>query len=70
MLFIYFFSLFKKFFEIYLIHNVMLVSSVHLSDSAMHSLFAFSSIIGYYKMLNIVPCAIYTVGPCCYLFYI
>ena len=42
----------------------VLVSSAQQSDSAMHMyiyifFFRFFSIMGYYKMLNIVPC-----GPC------
>ena len=45
------------FFEVYLIYNVVLVSGIQPSDSVIF-FFRFFSIIGYYKILNIVPCAI------------
>ena len=34
------------------------VSDVHQSDSVIHIFFSFFSMIGNYKILNIVPCAI------------
>ena len=49
------------FIEVYLIYNVLLVSGIQQSDSVIHiylSFIRFFSIIGYYKILNIVPCAI------------
>ena len=51
----------------------VLVSSAQQSDSAMHMyiyifFFRFFSIMGYYKMLNIVPCAIQQ--DLVYLFYV
>ena len=49
-----FFSLIK----VQLIYNVVLVSGVQQSDSVIYTFF---SIIGYYKILNIV---LYRVGPC------
>ena len=65
---IYLFYFFLIFIEIWLICNVVLVSYVQQSDSVLYiyiyktiyinSFFIFSSIIGYYKILNIVPCAI------------
>ena len=48
---------FCLFIEIYLTYIVMLVSSVQHSDSVILS-FRFLSIIGYYKILSIVPCVI------------
>ena len=64
---------FKIFIEM-LINNVVLVSGVQQSDSVIHIhlylfFFRFFSIIGCYKILSIVPCAIQQVliG---YLFYI
>ena len=53
---------FCLFIEIYLTYIVMLVSSVQHSDSVI-LFFRFFSVIGYYKMLSIVPCAI-QLGPC------
>ena len=51
----------------------MLVSAVQQSDSAIHTyisiFFRFFSLIGYYKILSIVPCAIQWVLVV-YLFYI
>jgi len=45
--------------EIYLVYNVVLVSSIH-SDSFIYIFFFFRlfSIVGYYKIQSIVPCAI------------
>ena len=53
---------FKKI-ELQLIYNIMLVSSVQDRDSVIHTyvspfFFRLFSIIGYYKKLDIVPCAI------------
>ena len=53
---------FKKI-ELQLIYNIMLVSSVQDRDSVIHTyvspfFFRFFSLIGYYKILSIVPCAI------------
>ena len=48
------------FIEIQLIYNVVLLSSVQQSASFIHIyifFFRLFSIIGYYKILNIVPCA-------------
>ena len=43
-----------------MIYNVVLVSGIQPSDSVTHVLFfRFFSLIDYYKMLNIVPCAIH-----------
>ena len=57
-----------------MIYSVVLVSSVQQSDSVIHMYiyifsFRFFSLIGYYKILSVVPCAIQwvLVG---YLFYI
>ena len=47
--------------EVYLIYNVVLISTVQQSDSVMHRyifFFIFFSIMVYYRILNIVPCAI------------
>ena len=51
--------------EIQLIYNVVLISGIQQSDSVIHTyiyiyifFFRFFSIIGYYKILSIVPCAI------------
>ena len=49
------------FIEVQLIYNVVLVSGAQQSDSVIHIylfFFRFFSIIGYYRILNIVPCAI------------
>ena len=73
-------SLFSQFFksEVQLIYNVVLVSSVQQNDSVIHIyvasqlarfFFRFFSIIGYYKILSIVSCAIQQVLYV-YLFYI
>ena len=46
---------------IYMIYNVVLVSAIQLSDSVIHIhlfFFRFFPHIGYYKILNRVPCAI------------
>ena len=48
--------------EVQLIYSVVLVSGVQQSDSVIHMytnlfFFRFFSIIGYYKILDIVPCA-------------
>ena len=43
------------FIEVELIYSV---SGVQQSDSNIYSFFRFFSITGYYKILNIVPCAI------------
>lgn len=49
-----------NFTEIYLIYNVVLISSVQQSDSVMHAyiciLLHILSIVAYYRILNIVPC--------------
>ena len=49
-------------FEVELIYNVTLVSGVQHSDSVIHIyiytfFFRFFSLIGYYKIFSIVPCA-------------
>ena len=50
--------------EIYLIYSIVLVSGIQQSDSVMYVCvyiyiyFRLFSITGYYKILNIVPCAI------------
>ena len=43
-----------------LLYNVVLVSAVQQSESVLYVyiVFRLSSIIGYYKILNIVPCAV------------
>ena len=59
-----------------MVYNIVLVSCVQQSDSVnhiyvytyIHSFFTFSSVIGYYKILSIVPCAIQSVVVG-YLFY-
>ena len=56
-----------------LIYNVVLVSGVQQNDSVIHMytylfFFRFFSIIGYYKILNVVPCALQSVLVV-YLFY-
>ena len=48
--------------KVQLIYNVVLISVVQQSDSVLYIymdifFFIFFSIIGYYKILNIVPCA-------------
>ena len=51
----------KNFIEIQLIYNVVLVSGLQQSDSVIcicTFFFRFFSIIGYYKILSRVPCAI------------
>ena len=48
--------------EVWLIYNTVLVSGIQRSDLAVcvcTSFFGFFSIIAYYKILNIIPCAIY-----------
>ena len=60
--------------EVELIYNVVLVSGVQQSDSVIHEciyifFFRFFSIIGYYKILRTVPCALQQVLVV-YLFYI
>ena len=54
-----FFSFFKKknFIEIQLTYNV-LVSGVQQSDLHIYSSITFPSIIGYYRIVSIFPCAI------------
>ena len=55
-------TIFKPFLiEVELIYNIVLVSSVQQSDSIIHKyifFFRFFSIVGYYKKLKIIPCAI------------
>ena len=46
------------FIEVELISNIVLVSSVQHSDSGWFFFCRFFSIIGYYQVLNIVPCVI------------
>ena len=46
--------------EVQLIYNVVLVSSVQQSDLVL-SFFRFFSIIGYCKVLSIIPCALHQV---------
>ena len=48
---------FLSFMEISLIYNVVLVSVVQQSDSVIHTHIFFFIMI-YYRILNIVPCAI------------
>ena len=51
----------KKKIEVQLIYNIVLVSGIQQSDSVIHMyifFFRFFSIIDYYKILNIVPCAV------------
>ena len=50
-------TLFFFLIEVQLSYNVVLVSDVQQSDSYIY-FFIFFSIIGYYRILNIVPCAI------------
>ena len=72
-----FFSLFKfvkflNFIKVYLIYNIVLVSGRQHSDSFIQAylfFFRFFSLIGYYKILSIVPCAIQYVFVS-YLFYV
>ena len=45
------------FFKLYLIHNV-LVSSIQQNNCYAYVFFRFFYIIDYYRILNIVPCAI------------
>ena len=40
-------------------------SGVHQNDSNIYFFPIFSSIVAYYRMLNIVRCATQQVGPCC-----
>ena len=65
--FLLFFFLTTFLIELWLVYNAMLVSGVQQSDSVICIsiylsiylfFFRFFSIIGYYKILNIVPCAI------------
>ena len=53
-------NLFLTFIAIELIYNVALVSGVQQSDSVLYIsvFFRFFSLIGSYKILSIVPCAI------------
>ena len=44
--------------EVELIYNSVLVSGVQQSDSVIYTYTFLFSIIGYYKVLNVVPCAI------------
>ena len=41
-----------------IIYDIVLVSGIHPSDSVIHTFFQILFLIGYYKILNIVPCAI------------
>ena len=45
------------FIEVWLIYNIVLVSGIQQSDSAIY-IFRLFSITGYCKILNTVPCAI------------
>ena len=47
---------FSFFLEVELSYNVVLVSGIQQSDSVIF--FISYSIIGYYKILNIIPCAV------------
>ena len=47
---------FSFFIELYLIDNVVLVSGIWKSDSDIYIFSRSFSIIGYYKILNAVPC--------------
>ena len=50
----------KIFIEVQLIYNVVLVSGVQHSDSVVYIFFfIFFFIMAYYRILNIVPCAIH-----------
>ena len=56
------------FFKVELTYNVVLVSGVQHSDLVIYIdifFYRFSSLIGYYKMLSIVSCAVQEPGPCC-----
>ena len=45
--------------EMQLIYNIVFVSGVHQNDSVIYIyIFRLFSIIGYYNVLNIVPCVI------------
>ena len=44
--------------EMQLIYNIVFVSGVHQNDSVIYIYFRLFSIIGYYNVLNIVPCVI------------
>ena len=60
-------ALFKKYlslfffilFEVLLIYNIGLVSGVQQNNSDIYIVFRLFSIIGFYKILNIVPCVIW-----------
>ena len=56
------FFFFLSFIELHLIYNVVTISAVQQSDSAIHThthfFLRFFSHIGYYRMLGSVPCAI------------
>ena len=55
----HFISLILIFIEVQLIYSIMLVSVVQQNDPVIHiQFFRFFSIVGYYKTLNIVPCAV------------
>ena len=55
--------------SLHLIYNIVLVSGVQQSDSILYMyFFRLFSIMGYYKILNIVPG--YTVNPVAYMFYV
>ena len=59
---------YSLFIEVYLIYNV-LVSGVQQSDSVIYTyrsffFFIFFSLVAYYKISSIVPCAI--IGSCCF----
>ena len=65
-----FFFLNLFFVDIQLIYNVVLISAVQQTDSVVHiyTFFfvdIFFSMMVYPRISNIVPCTMYTVGPCC-----
>ena len=49
---------FLFFIEVELTYNIVSVSIIHQNDSVKYIFFRFFSIIGYYKILNTVLCAI------------
>lgn len=46
------------YFEVELICSVLLVSGVQRGDSVVHTYFTFFSILGYYNIVSVVPCAV------------
>ena len=44
--------------EVYLIHNIVLVTGVQESNLIIYIFFSDFSILDYYKILNIVPCVV------------